>query len=170
MALIRAARASKGDATRSSRNVGAGCDGRCGVRRVLPCRTKTLTAYGEVVWSWRRDPGVKLAGVSRRRRWQNRPLTGESTKETVKPLRGESRDVLAVPVVQPVCIFCSTLAHGTAGAVGARLSLRPLSERDDELAKLRRTRAVRTRIFALCRAGLVRESTANESCGSSPDA
>jgi hypothetical protein len=26
-------------------------------------------------------------------------------------------------------LFCSTLAHGTAGAVGARLSLRPLSER-----------------------------------------
>jgi hypothetical protein len=25
-------------------------------------RTKTLAADGEVVWSWRRDPGVKLAG------------------------------------------------------------------------------------------------------------
>src|SRR5262249_38776630 len=56
---------------------------------------------------------------------------GESTKETVKPLRGESRDVSAVPVVQPVCFLCATFAHGTAGAVGARLSLRPLSERDD---------------------------------------
>jgi hypothetical protein len=31
----------QGDATRSSRNVGAGCDGRCGVRRVLSRRTKT---------------------------------------------------------------------------------------------------------------------------------
>ena len=41
---------------------------------------ETLAAYGEVVWSWRRDPGVKLAGVSRRRRWQEGPLTGESTK------------------------------------------------------------------------------------------
>jgi len=42
-------------------------------------RTKTLVAYGEVVWSWRRDRGVKSAGVSRRRRWQETPLTGEST-------------------------------------------------------------------------------------------
>src|SRR4051812_33736464 len=40
---------------------GAGCDGRCGVRRV---RTpdETSAAYGEVVWSWRRDPGVYFAG------------------------------------------------------------------------------------------------------------
>src|SRR5262245_31180265 len=54
---------------------------------------------------------------------------GESTKETVKPLRGESRDVSAVPVVQPVCFSVALFAHGTAGAVGARLSLRPLHKR-----------------------------------------
>jgi hypothetical protein len=28
---------------------------------MLACRTRTLTADGEVVWSWRRDRGVKLA-------------------------------------------------------------------------------------------------------------
>jgi hypothetical protein len=53
---------------------------------------ETFTADGEVVWSWRRDPGVKLLVRPMQRRWQNRPLTGESTKEAVKPLRGESRD------------------------------------------------------------------------------
>jgi hypothetical protein len=42
-------------------------------------RTRTLAADGEIVWSWRRDRGVKLAGVTRRRRWQETPLTGEST-------------------------------------------------------------------------------------------
>src|ERR1700741_5170378 len=42
--------------------------------------------------------------VRERQRWQERPFTGESTKETVKPLRGESRDVLAVPV-KPVCVL-----------------------------------------------------------------
>src|SRR5436305_245503 len=26
---------------------------------------ETSAAYGEIVWSWRRDPGVKLAGKSR---------------------------------------------------------------------------------------------------------
>src|SRR5438552_4660 len=30
----------RGDATRSSRNVGAGCDGRCGVRRAFARRTE----------------------------------------------------------------------------------------------------------------------------------
>jgi hypothetical protein len=48
---------SKGDASRSSRNVGAGCNGRCGVRRVRS-PGETSAAYGEVVWSWRRDRGV----------------------------------------------------------------------------------------------------------------
>src|SRR5438067_11886482 len=36
--------------------LGKGCDGRCGVRCLH--RAKRFTAYGEVVWSWRRDPGV----------------------------------------------------------------------------------------------------------------
>jgi hypothetical protein len=39
---------------------GAGCDGRCGVRHGrMP--DENAAANGEVVWSWRRDPGVKLA-------------------------------------------------------------------------------------------------------------
>ena len=38
---------------------GAGCDGRCGVRWLrLP--DENAAAYGEIVWFWRRDPGVKL--------------------------------------------------------------------------------------------------------------
>ena len=38
-------------------SLGAGCDGRRGVRQGnLP--GETSTADGEVVWSWRRDPGV----------------------------------------------------------------------------------------------------------------
>src|SRR5205085_946232 len=36
---------------------GAGCDGRCGVRRARSLDV-TPAAYGEVVWSWRRDRGV----------------------------------------------------------------------------------------------------------------
>jgi hypothetical protein len=42
---------------------------------------ETSGAYGEVVWSWRRDRGVYsgrpvLAG----QRWQKTPFTGESAK------------------------------------------------------------------------------------------
>jgi hypothetical protein len=42
--------------------------------------TNSIGADGEVVWSWRPDAGVKLAGYTRRRRWQKSPVTGESTK------------------------------------------------------------------------------------------
>ena len=49
-----------GDVSRSSRHVGAGCDGRRDVRHVrMP--DEAFAAYGEVVWSWRRDPGATLA-------------------------------------------------------------------------------------------------------------
>src|SRR5947207_7443906 len=40
---------------------GAGCDGRFGVRRFLT-PDENAKAYGEVVWSWRRDAGAKLRG------------------------------------------------------------------------------------------------------------
>jgi hypothetical protein len=48
-------------------------------------------AYGEVVWSWRRDPGATLAGFPAGNGGKKGRFPGESTKETVKPLRGESR-------------------------------------------------------------------------------
>src|SRR6202008_131577 len=105
---------------------GAGCDGRLLRQRGASRAGENAAAYGEVVWSWRRDPGVyPRRPVVAWQRWQQRPFTGESTKEAVKPLRGESRDVSAVPV-KPVCILPLPIAHGDAGAVGARLSLRPL--------------------------------------------
>ena len=37
-------------------------------------------AYGEVVWSWRRDAGAKLAGSVPPATVTTSPLTGESTK------------------------------------------------------------------------------------------
>ena len=41
---------------------------------------EVLFAYGEVVWSWRRDAGVKLVSKSSRATVANSPFTGESTK------------------------------------------------------------------------------------------
>src|SRR5205823_803722 len=40
---------------------GLECGGRFGVRRFLT-PDENAKAYGEVVWSWRRDAGAKLAG------------------------------------------------------------------------------------------------------------
>jgi hypothetical protein len=41
---------------------------------------EALSAYGEVVWSWRRDAGAKLAGGIPPMTVTTSPLTGESTK------------------------------------------------------------------------------------------
>src|SRR5262245_50272097 len=108
---------------------GTGCDGRCWRQAGSHPPDETFTAYGEVVWSWRRDPGATLAASV--------PLTtgarkaaspGRARRKPLRPLRGESRDVSAVPV-KPVCFLSLVPAHGAAGAVGARLSLRPLQRR-----------------------------------------
>src|SRR5262249_25670711 len=70
---------------------------------------------------------------------------GESTKETVNPLRGESRDVSAVPVVLPPCAFLLHTGLRVRSAPGFPCAL--YSWRDNELAKLRRYGAVRMRMF-----------------------
>ena len=54
-------RSRKRGGSRSSRTLGAGCDGRGSVRRVNNARTNDVAADGEVVWSWRPDAGAKLA-------------------------------------------------------------------------------------------------------------
>jgi hypothetical protein len=45
--------------------LGWGCDGRFGVRRIF-APDENVEAYGEVVWSWRRDAGAKLVGFFRK--------------------------------------------------------------------------------------------------------
>jgi hypothetical protein len=54
-----------------------------------------------------------------------KPFTGESTKETVKPLRREGRMFSAEPVCSCALSFVQ-IARETAGAARIRLSLRPL--------------------------------------------
>ena len=89
---------------------------------------ESAAAYDEVVWSWRRDPGATLAEVLL-------PATG--ARKAASPGRARiSRKAIARG--KPGCLGCTcqirvlsftTFAHGTAGAVGARLSLRPLIQR-----------------------------------------
>src|SRR5439155_5576615 len=83
---------------------GAGCGGRCGAfdewrRRGRRSRV-VLTPR-----CWR-----QVCEKKRRRRCQTSLVTGESTKETVKPLRGECRVISGVTVV--TTLVCSLhLSH-----------------------------------------------------------
>src|SRR5262249_52765253 len=99
------------------------------------------------VWSWRRDPGVKLA--------RNIALATVAKQAAHRGEHEISRKTIARG--KPGCLGCTCqtrvrsllpIAHGAAGAVGARLSLRPLRERDDELAHLGQNRAAGTRTHA----------------------
>src|SRR5437667_2193664 len=126
---------------------GAGCGGRFGVRRFFNAG-RNARAYGEVVWSWRRDAGAKLAGSVP-------PAT-----VTTSPLhRGEhevSRKAIAQGMSEcfrcPVCScapFLRTLAHETAGAARTRHSLRPRFSREAKnFARLGRNRAARRWTYA----------------------
>src|SRR5439155_24644792 len=127
---------------------GAGCDGRFGVRRFLT-PDENAKAYGEVVWSWRRDAGAKSAGSVP-------PAT-----VTTSPLHRGERDISRKAIAQgmsdcsaePVCScapFLRTLAHETAGAACTRHSLRPRFSREaKEFASLGRNRAARSRTHIL---------------------
>ncbi len=132
-------------ASRSSRNVGQGCDGRFGVRRARACRTKTpkrtAKSCGPDTRCWCQACGNYPAGDGDK----TNSLTGESTKYAVKPLRRGCRCVHRSPVCScaPRCTF---LAHETAGAARTRHSLRPLfSRRDNEFGKLGQIHAARSR-------------------------
>src|SRR5450755_1116068 len=90
-----------------------------------------------VVLTPRRWRQVLKKQASWGRRWQTSPVTGESTKETVKTIARGMPGVSGVTVVTNARAFYTTRA--AAGAPSARHSLRPLIfRRRDFLAKLGR--------------------------------
>src|SRR6201990_3286256 len=95
---------------------GAGCDGRLRRQAGSFSPDENAAAYGEVVWSWRRDPGV----------YPSRPCgNGNGGNKGRSPGRARiSRK--AVARGKPGCLGCTcqtrvrsstTIAHGDAGAV-----------------------------------------------------
>src|ERR1700754_1200214 len=80
-----------------------GCDGRL-LRQVISSPGENAAAYGEVVWSWRRDPGVYPVRLCGPGNGDNKGRSPGRARISRKPLRGESRDVSAVPV-KSVCVL-----------------------------------------------------------------
>ena len=56
-----------------------------------------IDAYGQVVWSWSPDAGIKLAVMIRRRRRLTSPVLRREREAAVKPLRRECRAISALP-------------------------------------------------------------------------
>jgi hypothetical protein len=86
------------------------------------------------VWSWRPDAGAKLCGSFREVTVAKEPGHRGEHEVSRKPLRRESRRVSGSPVVPPPCFPCT----GPTGAIGTRLSLRPLL--DGRVKMLRKPR------------------------------
>jgi hypothetical protein len=117
-----------GDETRSSRSVGAGCDGTLRRQVILhpakrsqrPAKScgpgaATLASIHAAPW-WRGNGGKKGRSPGRARSKPSNHCAGKA---------GMSWLYLS----DPCAFFVALFAHGNAGAVGARLSLRPLSRR-----------------------------------------
>src|SRR3954462_8024376 len=109
---------------------------------------RSVAAYGEVVWSWRRDRGVKRVVRPIQRRWQTTPLTGESTYKPSTHCAGKagmSRLYLSNP--------CASLTTHCTRCCGR--SQRPafpapsVRERDNEMQELGQIRVagMRVRVF-----------------------
>ena len=62
-------------------------------------------AYGQAVWFWLPDAGVKLAEMIGRRRRLTRPVLRGDHGAAVKPLRRECRSDFGVPVLACVRLF-----------------------------------------------------------------
>jgi hypothetical protein len=90
-------------------------------------QTSVVAADGEVAWSWRPDAGVKPSWSKLHKVTVAKEPGHRGEREVSrKPSRGESRSCSGSPVVLPPCFFCCT---GPMGAIGTRLSLRPLNFR-----------------------------------------
>ena len=104
-----------------------------------------LNAYGEVVWSWRPDAGVKFRGNFVRRRWQESPVTGESTKQAVKTIAQGKLGVSGGPVV--TTLVCFLHLHTRLRVQRASGFPCALCYRRDMACKPRAQRAARTRTY-----------------------
>src|SRR6266852_2327601 len=83
---------------------------------------------------------------SAKRRWQKSPVTGESTKETVKTIvQGMPADAV-YPWLLTRVLF---VAHAASGATRIRHTLRPLFFGGDTFVKPRAYRAARARCLVL---------------------
>src|SRR4051794_27349372 len=99
-----------------------------------PMTVGVRSAYGEVVWSWRRDRGVYFAGGYPADNGDNQRRSPGRARISRKAIAWGKPGCLGCTCSPwPMC-FSTWVARvlrrtGSTGAVSARLSLRPLSER-----------------------------------------
>ena len=143
------------DVSRSSRYVGYGCDGRCGVRcgSVIPEKWETgfpiritlkqdtpgenAAAYGEVVWSWRRDPGATSAGFVRSATGARKAASPGRARISRKTIaRGKPGCPGCTCSFKPVCFLLLLLHAGLRAQSAPGFPCALSQKRDNETANL----------------------------------
>jgi hypothetical protein len=130
-------------ALRSSRTLGAGCDGRVGLtRRASP--TRTAKSCGPGLPTLR--PSSR-AYEARERQGQESPVSGESAYRAVKPLRREGRIAPTMPAVPSPCFFHARglrlwRTPGLPGALCLQMRVGGLQSLDAKRLARRRTRVI----------------------------
>ncbi len=88
-----------------------GCDGRCGRQAGFARRAKRSQRTAKSCGPGAATVASIPAGLCWRGNGDKNRRSPGRARISRKPLRGESRDVSAVPVVQPVCSFAAGLSH-----------------------------------------------------------
>src|SRR6202008_2377243 len=73
---------------------------------------ETSAAYGEVVWSWRRDPGATLTEILRRQRGQERPLPRGEHEVSRKTIARGRPGLFGCTSSSNPCAFFRTRGYG----------------------------------------------------------
>ena len=116
--------------------------------------TRAPDADGEVVWFWRLDAGAKSRGhVPARRRWQTSPVSGKSTKKTVKTIARGMPGGSGVLVVTTLVCFVFYCTRGCGRIERPAFPAPSLEREPDQNANLARKHAARSR--SLCLAAVI---------------
>src|SRR5262245_18722758 len=109
-------------------------------------RTKTPAADGEVVWSWRRDPGATLAGSIPPATGARKAASPGRPRISRKPIARGKPGCLGCTCSSTRVLFCSTLRTRDCGRSRRPAFPAPSFRRGTTtFEKLRRNCAVRTR-------------------------
>lgn len=122
---------------------------------------ETSAAFGEVVWSWRRDPGVYPARPCGHGNGEKKTAHRGEHEVSRQTIARESRDVSAVPV-KAVCALHHPLHTGLRARRRPAFPAPSPPERDIEFAEPGRKQAAGPAPCILCEPSLFRESAANQ--------
>src|SRR5881227_852213 len=114
--------------------------------------------YGQVVWFWRRDPGVKLAGIILQATVAKKAAHREEHEVRRKAIAWGMSECSPLNLYASVPFLCAR-AHETAGAARTPAPPRPLFRERGQFRCTTRAKTCRGNVF--CRPGQASNASAD---------